>query len=319
MKRTLKTNNIAFSSLMTALSVILYLLSNVPILQIFGTLLCPLPLILVGIKNGKKFLILSSIVSIFIVFLILGPIQAYFYFSLFVSVSIILGISIIKDIKPIKIILAGTLIMMILNIFFYYGVEKVFGLEDFLKEFSKMTENFVPKMIAYTSFNNNLEQQKALIDYIISIFQRLIEVPIFLFTIVSFATIYVNYMMCLLIFPKFDIKLKPIEPIFLWKAPWWLLAAYFLVNTIKLYPPLNPTKFTDAIYLNFNFIFITAYFLFGLGIINFYVLRFKMPGLLKLLIMIIAYFNFFYVSILGILDTFLDIRGLSKYNKIKKQ
>lgn len=308
------SRKIAVSSLMIAFSVILYLTTNVPVLMIAGILLSPVPLTWIGFNYGTKQLIVSSIAATFLIFMILGPFQAYLFFSMFGIVAIVTGSFLYKNIKASKTIILGTLIIIFFNIFFYYGIEKTLGLEDMLKDFSNMANQYS------TIFKDNIYSKLPEIKLIPLInlltnqlmIQKLIRFPLALFSLSSFAMIYINYFICSIIFARLGKPLPFLEPIFFWKAPWWFIVFFLISYTLKTNLYFNPSRLTDDIYFNILSIFYISYFFLGLGMFNFFFMRFSVPWYLRLPLLILLYFYYFIPVIFGILDSFMDFRNTKK-------
>jgi uncharacterized membrane protein len=79
------------ASLLSALTFIFYFFSNIPILNLVGVILSPLPLTLISYVYGWALGLISLLVSLFLTFIFLGPLQAYFFLSIFGIMGFIIG------------------------------------------------------------------------------------------------------------------------------------------------------------------------------------------------------------------------------------
>ncbi|MDD5089312.1 MAG: DUF2232 domain-containing protein [Candidatus Wallbacteria bacterium] len=302
---------IALSGMMAALATLLYLLSTVPLINIIGVLLCPVPLTWVGYCYGFKLVFLASCVSTLVTGLLLGPVQAYFFFSLFATVAVVTGFALHRNISPSKILLSGTLVMMVLNIFFYYGVEKTLGLEDFLADGSRTINSGLAKVVEMVPDSQFSPAQKTrLIAYYSLVLERLIRFPLSIFTMVSFANIYINHFACSLVFLRLGRPIPMLEPIFLWKAPSWMLLPYLSAIAAGQHSLFSGSSFNASVVFNVVVLMETMYFFIGFGMITFFFFRFRVHWLLRLIALPILFVYGRFVMILGIIDSLLNFREL---------
>jgi len=311
-EKKINSKKIALSSLMIAFSVILYLTTNIPILMIAGILLSPVPLTWIGYNYGIKQLIIATLATTFIIFMIIGPFQAYLFFTMFGIVAIVTGAFLYKNIKASRTIILGTLIIIFFNIFFYYGIEKTLGLEDMLKEFSDMSKPYSALFVNKVYFMLPEAKRILMINYLGEMIQKLIRFPLLLFSFISFAMIYINYFVCSLIFARLGKPVPFIEPIFFWKAPWWFIIFFMSTILLRSNIYLNPSQMTDDIYFNIIAIFYISYFFLGLGMFNFFFIRYSIPWYIRIPLLIILYFYYFIPVIFGIFDSFIDFRNIKK-------
>ncbi|MDD2716191.1 MAG: DUF2232 domain-containing protein [Candidatus Wallbacteria bacterium] len=310
MSEVKETKKIATSALMAALAALLNMLTVVPVIQLLGILLCPVPLTWVGYQYGIKYLLISTAVSTLLVFLFMGPVQAYIFFSLFGIVAIVTGYAVYKKYSPARTIMVGTLLLMFFNIFFYYGVEKTLGLEDTLADFSKSSDAFVQKFADYTMARTPPIQREAFIMWWKSCVRKLLLFPLTLFTFASFAGIYINYFASSLVFMKLGAPLPLIEPVFFWRAPWWLVIPFLLVLSAGSNRFFNHTEFSDAVYFNLNMIFLFTYFFLGFGVANFFFFRFNLPWYMRLFALPFLFRYAWITAFIGLTDCFLNYRDL---------
>ena len=93
---------------MAALSVLLYLASNIPVLNVLAVLLAAVPVTYVGIEHGFLGAGLTVLVAAVLVGLVAGPVHAVFFMTLFGVVGWITGTLIHKGVRPVTILFLGT-------------------------------------------------------------------------------------------------------------------------------------------------------------------------------------------------------------------
>jgi len=227
-------------------------------------------------------------------------------------VAIVTGTFVYKKLKASKTIIYGTLVIIFFNIFFYYGVEKTLGLEDMLKEMSDSASKY-SKVLVDNVYRNATETQKSIIEAQLGeMTKKIIRFPLALFSLSSFAMIYINYFVCTIIFARLGKPLPFLEPIFFWKAPWWFIVFFLSTYLLKTNPNFNPSRLSDDIYFNILSIFYIAYFFLGLGMFNFFFMRFSVPWYLRLPLLFLLYFYYFIPTLFGIIDSFMDFRNTKK-------
>lgn len=308
-----RTRKLALSSLMASLSALFYLTTLLPVIQIIGVIFCPVPLTWVGFCYGPRFSSLATLTTMVLVFLLSGgPVQAYFFFSLFGSVALVTGYAVYRRYSPSKLILWGTLVMIIFNVMCYYGVEKTLKLQDVLADFSSQSQVMVKTIVPELYRNLPEKEISAIIALYNSWFERLIRFPLAVFTMASFATIYINYFVCCFVFFKLGKPLPLIEPVFLWRIHWGSLIPFLLVFYLRSVPFFNPGIYSDSVYFNLITIFFMLYFFLGFGVVNYFLFRYRAHWLIRLILLPLQFYYAHIVLMIGITDTFLNFRDLKE-------
>lgn len=239
------TKRLILSGLLATLSFLLFCLTLVPVVQIIAVVVTPVPITLVGLRYGPRLCALSSLVGAALVGMLLGPLQGYFFISLFAVVGLATSMVGRKSFSPAATLLAGTGILMIFNLAFYYGVERTLGLEDFIKEARIATVKAVDwamEGIEESGFAadpatlNSLRGQARAMKASLSMWLKL---PLFIFIVASFTSLYLNLMVSNIILRRMGIdQLIQMPPFFMWKAPHWL--AFMMIMTFLAEPAMAP-------------------------------------------------------------------------------
>lgn len=137
-RTTRKTLPLTVSAMMSTLSVILFLLYNVPLLNIIAVFTCALPVTYAGAIYGTRWAILSCITSSVVIGMVQSPLQAYWFLMLFGIMGAVTGILLHRREKPGKLLFKGTLITVIFFILGFYVVESAMGLNEVDEIFSTM-------------------------------------------------------------------------------------------------------------------------------------------------------------------------------------
>ncbi|PKK91228.1 MAG: hypothetical protein CVV64_05515 [Candidatus Wallbacteria bacterium HGW-Wallbacteria-1] len=252
------SRGLILSGLLATLSFLIFCLTLVPVIQIAAVLFTPVPITYLSMCFGLKFGLLASMVGAAMTAMFMGPIQAYFYFSLFAIVGVVTGVLCRKGLSPMKLMVAGTAILVIGNILSYYGIERALGLEDFIKEARRGTVEAMQwgneKMMEWGKYS---DQQKQIMNRqsreIIRLIDLWLKLPIFIFVIASFSTFFLNHTVSSMLFSRMKIGgLPPLPPFLLWKAP-SVLAMMLLVTLAAepfTYPAATLMTRTQALALN---------------------------------------------------------------------
>lgn len=348
-----KVKKLILSGLLASLSFILFSLTMVPIAQFIAIVVAPIPMTYISLKYGFKHGILCSLTASTLVSMLMGPVQGYFFISLFAVVGLATGIIARKKIKPMQILIVGTLVMVLFNLLFYYGVERVLGLQDFIAEakvstiqaLSWSTEKYVEIIKPSEQEAKKIYMYTKEAAYNMYIW---LKMPLFLFIIASFATFYLNYLISSIFFNKLKIPgLEPLPPFFLWKAPKSLGIFFICLFLATIFmnpaPSLNDKiissgliKFINPANSNICFkmmineyawkmhhpdpgnIFLLlinlrlcldfSFYFLGLSLISFWLFTKKFGFFARLFTMIISFPLFRIFTLIGLVDSFQDIR-----------
>src|SRR5579862_9141507 len=103
------------SALMAALSFLLYIAGSlIPLISGFVMLVCPLPIVYVGVQHGGRRAAMAALCTAVLVGLTIGPTEAYFYTLPFGVTGVVTGHLFFRDEDPSRMLLIGTGVLLIL-------------------------------------------------------------------------------------------------------------------------------------------------------------------------------------------------------------
>jgi uncharacterized protein YybS (DUF2232 family) len=125
------------SALMAALSFLLYLASSIPVLSAFVILVCPLPIVYVGVQYGGRRAALAALCTTVLVGLVLGPTESYLYLLPFGLTGVVTGHLLFRDEDPNRMLMMGSGILLVAMMPAAMFLEKAMGLGDAVAEMQK--------------------------------------------------------------------------------------------------------------------------------------------------------------------------------------
>jgi uncharacterized protein YybS (DUF2232 family) len=213
------------SAMMAALSFVLYLASNIPLLGAFIAWLAPVPLTYVVLRHGLRRGIMSCACTCVLLLVVGGgPASAYLFLGMFGLVGIACGWMLRRDEPQINALFKATLMLTILVTPMTYLAGRVVGAGEsmdagvqlFFKQLDQMATWFNDP-----SFTALFEQYKKLI-------LTLMVAPVFALALSSFVLIYVNHLITYWLSGRLGIQVPPPPNPYHMKFPVWLPLAYIL-------------------------------------------------------------------------------------------
>lgn len=309
----MKTRGITEGAMFCALAVILALASfYVPFLVIL-IFFIPVPMVVLGKRHGLMVSIIASLAATIIIGLFLGPVNAISFGILLFFVGCSLGYAYHRNVGPIQKIIVGYLgfalvvIAVIISYQFLMGV----SFTTFLFQTLEAITQDVLAMYQNTGVMdaNQLLLMKESMDAQIITIKMIIPSAILLLPLIFGV---VNVISCDAFLKRLGYTVKGIKPLKDWRMPKSLkyflfvfLMGSFLISIFQVtaIPAIYITNIMSFVYL--------AYFVMGLSLI-FDIMAYKKltnKGL-KVLVVFLALLFQFVVTMIGLADTYMEIRKI---------
>lgn len=308
-----KTNQILEALLMVVIATVLMLAAT----YYFPLLIClfPIPFIILGVKYGMKYNIISFLISILIIGVVLDPESALFVALIFLPLSIGLNYMIKMRKKSMEILAINTLIIFLSIIIVIYVAASVTGVnitEQLEDPFSQVLEEQM-KLIEDKDYSSyEISQIKDVLetglDYILSLLPTIVMIFSLIITTVS-------YIISLWVLKRMNSDINYIPKFSRFKLPDNIIigVAIMLLGAF-LIEKLNIISY-GALILN---IAVFSSFMFsvqGLSVIDHKLIETDMKLVPRILI--IGFFIIllplgWIISLFGILDVMFDFRKIGK-------
>jgi len=309
----MKTSGITEGAIFCAITVILSLLTFYLPFFVILTFFIPVPMIILGKRQGFKVSMMSSLAATLLLGLLIGPVAAIQLGMLLLIVGCCLGLAYAKNLSPVQKTILGSIgfaIFIVANILFYQlltGINYISWMVEMLETSSQDLLQFYQSMGVLdasqlqsmeTGVENNLQMM------LLTIPAAFLLMPVLL----AMANIYCADV----ILKRLGYAVKGYRPLSDLIMPqhlkvflMLLLLGVFLVNMLKL--TAIPQIYTTTVSTLVDFVF----FIMGVACVYNYLAykQVKNKGI-KVLTAFICLFLQPLITFLGIADTYLDIRGI---------
>lgn len=320
MQRNSTTRQLVESALLTAITVILELIGYyIPVFFFVGLLVAPIPLILIQVRNGIKYSLLSLVIVFIAIAVTINPIGAVSSAILLGFISLSLGYCVKNKKSSTTSIFATSL-----GVFFTLAINLklsnlIFGQDVialFIDQMSKSVE-----IVANMYKNMGLPQDQ--IDILLKTIPSVESLKLLLpYGIITGSAVigFVIYSVSAIILRKFGYNLEKIKPFSKWYLPMELMVVMLIIILVTF--GINSIDETNGqmYVVNIMQIFNLIVTINGLALIAFFL---KKKGVNKLLSFIIFYFLISsplgrVLYFLGLIDYVLDYRKLDPKRKRMK-
>lgn len=275
------------------------------------TFLCPVPLILVVVRNNLKSGILSLIVATLLVNFFSNPFDAFMFFVWFGSVGLIYGISIKKKLSAGKIILSGS-IASFLGIVIFLGLSILFLHFNPLNKIIQQVNKLLEEMINYYKEIGIKEREIEALANLKVVFPKII--PFFIF-LISLVLSYLYFLTTQFIFQRMNYYVPVLPPFKMWRLSFSFVWG-FILGKILTFIKLNPHNFLFILGINLDFIFSFLFFLMGVSVIAFFMEKYNFPKILKLAGYLLSMIFGVIIYWVGVLDIFLNFRKIEREGRL---
>ncbi len=309
----MKTRGITEGAMFCALGVILTLISYYLPFFVLLVFFIPVPMVVLGKRQGLKVSILSSIAATILIGLFLGPLNAISFGALMLFVGCSLGFAYHRDLAPVIKVVIGILGFAILLIAVVASYEWVMGVGFTSLLFQTLEQSSSEVMSFYQTANIMDAEQLTIAQDAMAKNIEMMKLALpsaFLMLPVIFGM--VNVVVSDMILKRIGYSIKTVKPLSQWEMPTSL--KYFLMLLllgdfiISMFQVTNIPQIYIVTVMNLvNMIF----FVMGLSLLLNY-LEYKQLNNkgIKILVVMLGFFLSSIVIIMGVADTYIGIRRI---------
>ncbi|MDI3481054.1 MAG: hypothetical protein PWQ97_709 [Tepidanaerobacteraceae bacterium] len=308
------TRSTVEGAMLSAITIIISLIAlYVPVLGVFASLIWPVPIIILGIRHGARTSILATAVAGIAVAMLQGPAQSFNVVLGFGLLGVVMGWAIRKKFSPYKVLMIGSAASLVSEVVLIAATIYLMGFNPMKAELSAMKESITMVGNMYKNMGASPEMVKEMVEgygKILDFFTLAIPALLVLSSVVS---AFLNYQMTKLILSRLGQKLEDFTPFWLWRLPEYTVFLFLLgvlFNMLEYYWPVGVLK---SIGTNLQLIFGFAFILEGLSLVAYYMGRFNVSKILRVLLVLLIFFNPFVTQLVmwaGMFDILFNFRHI---------
>jgi len=278
-------------------------------------MLFPIPFVILGVRHGIKYNILSIVASSLVVSILIDIVTGAFVFILFGLLAILLAYMIRRKYKPTEIIVGATGVSLIttlltINIIGYItGISFVDQINASFAEVIQMQLNMTKDMgLSSYELSQIRNIFRTTMEYMIIIIPATIIIS-------SLFTAYINYWVSGAILKRLGHKTVPIPKFIHFRLPNNIILGTVVIFLATALTRLLKIFYYNTIFINVVILVSFVFFIQGLAVIVYLMNRVKMNKFLKGILIFLIIINIplsFIISFIGVLDVIFDFRKLKK-------
>lgn len=308
-----KTRAFLESLLMILLGTIYILLgiNFVPVISI----VFPAFFIILGVRHGIEYNIVSILISILIVGLVVDKYTAFFIFIAFVPLSIVINYVIKKRGKSQELILYSTITSLVSYVIAIVLVKRFFNIsfiDQIEKSFSLVLKTQLDMLKETGLSNYEMYQTKDILENAYEYMVLVIPSAVIIF---SLLTAYLNSILSIFILRKLRYGI-----VFVPRFSYFKLPSNFILGVIVIYLGVFLLKqlkvfYYETIFINVSALISFAFFLQGLAVLIFLINKSRLNQVGKVIFIVLLILSFplsAIISMVGFLDIIFNFRGIKK-------
>ena len=301
-----RTFAIAESGVLSAVGCVLYLCWYNPILYPVSVTLTPMPLTLLAYRYGARVGLAGLGCTAVSIAAFLGPPDAFLYTGLFGVIGLLTGWLLHRGKQPGRVLIEGSIAVCLYDVFAYYCLERLFGLEDSLAPIKDGMLDYLKQTAA--------AGPPALAAHLMGLHRQMTDFfvfPLALFFGVAFLAFVANYIISTVVLRQLGLEL-PLPPgLMMFRLAPWLGALCLAVLALGAAAASSSVLALRVAYMNVSFVILTflaveAWSVF-LCVLNLSPLRLG-PRLLAMVAFLIVCPVWW---IIGLADSFFDLRSFA--------
>ncbi|HBH12477.1 MAG: Membrane protein [Clostridiales bacterium 38_11] len=316
MSRNVKTSRLTEAALITGILIIFAMVGNFAFP--FIDFLYPLPALLLAKRHDYKAAIMALVSAGLIILMLLGIQMGMYYVVLYSPMAAIMGYFISNNKKPILAIAAGSgaYLLSFLCLLWIMQAFLSINLVDYLRE------TFVESLKIQENLFSNFEGMQEQLEASKETYQNMLEMIILLLpAVIIFASVsmaIINYFVAQKMGKRLNVSIEPMEDFSHFRLPANISLGIliFLAGTYLI----SMTDFvnSEALSSNIIFIFQILFFIQGLAVVKFMMVKYKITKLLRLIMLILILMNGYLnlmVTMVGLTDIIFDLRKIRNKNR----
>lgn len=302
------------ASFMAAITFVLMMLTTVPIFDLIGTFIVPVPITVLYLRHGKKAAWLCTIVSGILSALFLNPLWIIKAIILYGAMGVSLGYCIKREVSVAKTIgiLAiingiGNIIEFILTFTFLSGITFTQFLQQIVDQFHQTADMFSGMAGSSAGTQQVIELYKSVdINYLLMI------LPI-VFIISIIITSFLNFIIARGILRRLGFKVKSLPPFSKWYLDNRISAILIILFCLSYILKVNNVSYSDSFFTTMLYLLIFVFIIQSLAVVAYFLknkLKLSNPIIVLVeFIILISPLSLYFIA-LGIADLLMDIRDI---------
>lgn len=289
MNRNSNTQSLTEAAMISGILVIFSLISFY--VFPFIDFLYPVPAILLGKRRGCKYAALSVITASVLVSMLLGFQWGFMYLLLYSPIAIAMTYLITKDKSPSIVILGSSVVAVISLIITLLGTQAFTGISftEEMKMIFEETQNMMSGMLGgIDAAKPQLDQMKLTFDAMIHVIGQ--TIPVIVMCSALMIT-FVNYFAAEKFGKRFKVILKPMNDLCFFSLPKNFSIGMCVIILLSYLLKFIKFPNADAVSLNIFMIMALAFVIQGIAVLKFYLIKYKIKPVLRVLIMYFCLFN----------------------------
>jgi len=286
------TRSLVEGAMLSAITIIISLIAlYVPFLGVFASLIWPVPIIILGLRHGMRTSILSTAVAGIAVAMLQGPLQSFNVVLGFGLLGVVMGWALRKKFTPYKVLFISSAAALVAEVALILTTIYIMGFNPMKMELSAMKDSIAMVGDMYKNMGVSPESVKQIVDSYGKIFDLLtLAIPAML-VMSSVVSAFLNYQVTKLILSRLGQKLEDFTPFWLWKLPDYTVFFFLLGVLMNLLESYFPTGILKFIGTNLQMIFGFAFIIEGFSLVAYYMGRFNLTKILRVLVVLLIFFN----------------------------
>jgi uncharacterized protein YybS (DUF2232 family) len=317
--RQTKVRPMVEGGLLAAIAIIFAVISAyLPVIGPFVNLLWPVPIILLGVRQGYKWSILATLVAGILIAMLIHPLQAVSVVVGFGLIGIVLGYAFRMEFSPGKTMLWGAIASLLSKAALLGIGVLITGVNPFNMQGDVMAKTIEQTIEIYKNFGmpeqelaQMTERMKTMLDFVKVILPSG-------FILASIADTFLNYLIAKAVLKKLGHSIAGFPPFKNWTIPSYIV--YFFALAMVMIYWGNSREIAMLYHGGLNLYMITSVILFlqGLSLFNYLVDKYNLSRWARGIILLLILTNGFLSQLVicaGAIDTIIDYRKIRTPHK----
>ncbi len=304
----------AEGGILTAVAILFAFMSAyLPLIGAFVNLIWPLPIILLGVRHGYKWALLTTAAVGVLIALLMHPMHAVSIVVGFGLIGIVLGHAIRAQYGPMKTLLAGGAASLLSKAALFAIAFLVTGISPFFEQTDIAAKALTQSVELYQMMGmqgEQLEQMKASMAQITDMVRIILPAGLLMAALLD---TYINYLVARLVLRKLGHVMPEFPPFSRWRLPGVFAYCFVLALVMLYWGQSRDLQLLKNIAMNLQVISSAFLFVQGLSLSFFLLQRFKVSRFLRGLLIFFIVTNGFLTQVLilaGAFDMVLDYRKI---------
>ncbi len=330
---------ISRAGLLVALTIVLFFLLRMPVLGLAAAIVLPVPMTMLGVRHGPRYLVMGLSGILFLVLLVFGP-AGFFLYLPFASCSLALGWGFHSKARIGRVLLAGAVLMLMTGLADFYIGSRLAGFDpglEFLK-FKETASQYMEKNLLQPAQDGRLrvseeyatllEQETVSVEetdrkkvelsefiqmeeksrQLISHLKILLENPYPIFLFWLFVFLVVEILVSRFFVHRFEFGEVPPICFTRWKCPG--VVTWVFLAGILCYLGVRQSDLTPGMdwLVGIGYTMQLVYFVFGLSFLSFFMLRWKLSVPIRVALVFVGFMFMQILVFLGFFDSLFNVR-----------